>query len=478
MLIDSFGIMAKTPPYQKRGKCGHFMPQFDSHLACFGCRSKCKGQDPCAQGAKVNQCAACSTLSDQQWTHLRESFAKRFSYRHRTGSHEDNVEPETDEEPVFTGEDLGQVDDTLLDLEPEQTGNMAPVTGISPLTQPSSASLPATSFPANTGPVQQSSDASPALFRAPDPVSTQDTISTGQTPSRRGDRTYFPTFSMPQPQRTATPIDIPQTPRTQLLKSHLEQQNFELMHKLQRKNEEQMRDISTQLQTGLQAFLQQSMESMFNHLAPTQTNPAPQASTAQPHIVSITHLSAVPAANKSKEAMDETPTQPAPTIKKGLANVKGSSAIATQSLQAVASHIQVPSAPPQLTTVPPSAQPTVAPTNLPSTAAKLQSPLQVLEQEEYGADSSASSFTSPRSEEPTDTGEQAAPPTFPSENLCKKLGSFSPSQTRLQRNITNRVRRWDAIPSFFFKKRQADHHPSNSPWCLTSLASKQPRMKQ
>ena len=224
--------MVKTPPNQKWGKCGHFMPQFDSHLACFGCRSKCKGQDPCAQGAKVNQCAACSTLSDQQWTHLCESFAERSSYRHRTGSHDDNLEPETDEEPVFTSEELGQVDNTLLDLELEQTGNIAPVTGISPLTQPSSASLPVTSFPANTGPVQQSSDSSPALFRAPDPVLTQDTILTVQTPNRRGERTYFSTFSMPQPQRTATPIDILQTPRTQLLKNHLEQQNFELMNKL------------------------------------------------------------------------------------------------------------------------------------------------------------------------------------------------------------------------------------------------------
>ena len=251
-----------------------------------------------------------------------------------------------------------------------------------------------------------------------------DTISTGQTPSRRGERTYFSTFSMPQPQRTATPIDIPQTPRTQLLKSHLEQQNFELMHKLQRKNEEQTRDISTQLQTGLQAFLQQSMENMFNRLAPTQTNPAPQASTAQPHIVSITPLSAVPAANKSEEPMDETPAQQALAIKKGLANVKGSSAITTQSLQAVAFHIQVPSAPPQLTTVPPSAQPTVAPTNLTSTTAKLQSPLQGLEQEEYGADSSASSFTSPRSEEPTDTGEQAAPPNLPFRELVQEVREF------------------------------------------------------
>ena len=403
------------------------MPIFDSHLACFGCRAKCKGQDPCAQGAKVNQCAACSTLSEEQWTHLHESFAKRSSYRHRTGSHDNNLEPETDEEPVFTGEELGQVDDALLDLEPEQTGNIAPVTGISPLNnQPSSASLPVMSFLANTGPVEQSSDSSSALFRAPDLVLTQDTtgISTGQTPSRHISE-RMTTFSMPQPQRTAPSIDIPQTPRTQLLKSHLEQQNLELMHKLQRKDQEQMRDISTQLQTGLQAFLQQSLENMFSRLAPTHTNPAPQASTAQPHIVSITPLSVVPAAAKSEEPMDVTPSQPAPAIKKGLANVKGSSSIAAQSLQAVVSHIQVPpSAPTQTTTVPPSAQPTVAPTNITSTTAKLQSPLQVLEQEEYGADSSASSFTTPRSEEPTDTGEQAAPPNLPFRELVQKVREF------------------------------------------------------
>ena len=103
-----------------------------------------------------------------------------------------------------------------------------------------------------------------------------------------------------------------------------------------------MRDISTQLQTGLQAFLQQSMENMFNYLAPTHTNPAPQSSTAQLYIFSITPLSAVPAATKLEEPMDATPSQPPPSIKKGLANVKGSSAIAPQSLQAVASHIKVP----------------------------------------------------------------------------------------------------------------------------------------
>ena len=50
----------------------------------------------------------------------------------------------------------------------------------------------------------------------------------------------------------------------------------------------------------------------------------------------------------------------------------------------------------------------------------------MLEQEEYGADSSASSFTSPRSEEPTDTGEQAASPNFPFRELVQKVREFLP----------------------------------------------------
>ena len=61
--------MVKTPPYQKRGKCGHFMPQFDTRGSCFGCRAKCKGLDPCAQGADTTQCSACALLTEQQWSH-------------------------------------------------------------------------------------------------------------------------------------------------------------------------------------------------------------------------------------------------------------------------------------------------------------------------------------------------------------------------------------------------------------------------
>ena len=101
-----------------------------------------------------------------------------------------------------------------------------------------------------------------------------------------------------------------------------------------------MRDISAQLQRGVQAFLQQSMDNMFTHLAPGQTNPASKAITTQPHIVSITPLPVVLAAKKSEEPMNATQSQPPPAIKKGLANIKASSAIA--SLEAVASQVQVP----------------------------------------------------------------------------------------------------------------------------------------
>ena len=177
--------MVKTPPYQKRGKCGYFMPQFDSHLACFGCKSQVQRTRPLLQG-KVSQCTACSALSDEQWTHLRKTFAKRSSYRNHTGPQEDNIEPVSDDEPVFTGEELSQVNDTLPDLETQQTSNIAPVIGISPLTnQPSSASLRALGFPANTRPVLQPSASSSALCRVPDPVlPAQDTNPMGQTPNR------------------------------------------------------------------------------------------------------------------------------------------------------------------------------------------------------------------------------------------------------------------------------------------------------
>ena len=95
------------------------MPQIDPHGSCFGCRAKCKGLDPCAQGADVTQCAACSALYEEQWTHLREKFAKRSAYRSHTDSQGDSFEEQDVDELVCIGEDLSRVDDTLLDLEPE-----------------------------------------------------------------------------------------------------------------------------------------------------------------------------------------------------------------------------------------------------------------------------------------------------------------------------------------------------------------------
>ena len=169
--------MVKTPPYQKRGKCGHFMPQFDSHGSCFSCRAKCKGQDPCAQGADTTQCSACASLTEEQWSHLRESFAKRSAYRHKTGSQGDSFEELEKKELVLTVEDFSRVDDTLLDLEPEDSGtsHWHHLTSLP-------AALPAqnvlvTSF--TMGLVQQSMTDSSALFKAPHPLSqtvTQDIL--------------------------------------------------------------------------------------------------------------------------------------------------------------------------------------------------------------------------------------------------------------------------------------------------------------
>ena len=290
--------MVKTPPYQKRGKGGYFMPQFDSHGSCFGCRAKCKGLDPCAQGADTTQCSACASLTEEQWSHLRETFVKRSAYRHKTGSQGDSIEELETEEPAPTGEDFSQVDDTLLDLEPEDSGTSAPLTGISPLTS-LPASLPAQGVPATSftmGPVQQSTTDSSALFRVPHPLSqtvTLDIPPSGYlpqtTPGRQSVAERMAGLSFPQPQRAVSTTEIPQTPRTQLIRSQLDQQNFEMMNSLQQKNQQQIKDLSAQLQTGLQAFLQQSMEQMFTRLAPAQTQPPAATSTAPPpHIVSIT----------------------------------------------------------------------------------------------------------------------------------------------------------------------------------------------
>ena len=127
--------------------------------------------------------------------------------------------------------------------------------------------------------------------------------------------------------------------------------------------------------------------------------------------------------------MDSALSQPPPKIKKGISQVKGFSAIVTQSLQTVPLHFQVPTSIPSSQS---SKQPEVA------SAAWPQSPLQALEQEEYKPDTSSSSFTAiTRSDKPTETGEQAAPPTSPSESWSKKLANSCLFLTQQQKKTIN-----------------------------------------
>ena len=215
------------------------------------------------------------------------------------------------------------MDDTLLDLELKPFGSSAPVTRISPLTS-FQAPLPASSknilaTSVSAGLVNQPYVDPSAFFKALEPVHetvSQDTLPPGQVPHSPGG--HLVADRMASLSHRGVELSICQTPRTQMIKSHLEQQNFELMKDLQKKIQEQMRDISAQLQTGLQAFLQQSMEQMFNRMAPQQAAPpTPPASTA-PHIVSITPVSALLPAAISEEPMDAVPSHPPTEVKKGI----------------------------------------------------------------------------------------------------------------------------------------------------------------
>ena len=90
------------------------------------------------------------------------------------------------------------------------------------------------------------------------------------------------TLSLQQPQGTATTFEVPQSPRTLLTKGQLDQQNFEIIHTLQQKNQVQMRVISAWLQTGWT-----DVPLLDTHTA-SAPQPAPRASL---DIVSITLMS-------------------------------------------------------------------------------------------------------------------------------------------------------------------------------------------
>ena len=198
---------------------------------------------PVHKGTDVNQCIPCAALSEEQWTHLMENFAKTSAYRNRTGFQENSFEDLDTNEPVFTGKDLSRLDDTIHDLEPEHSSSTAPVTNISPLTSlqaphpGSSQDIPASSVVSGPGPVLPEHGDSLAFLKAPTLVPqmvTQDTLPPQVPHTSRGhsvtDR--MASLSFPQPPRTSS-LMVPEIPRTQMIKSHLEEQNFELMKHLQ-----------------------------------------------------------------------------------------------------------------------------------------------------------------------------------------------------------------------------------------------------
>ena len=218
--------MVKTPPYQKGASVDVLCPSLILIVPALAVEPSARDWIS-AQGAKVTQCSACSALTEEQWSHLRENFAKRSAYRQRTGSQGDSFEEPETEDPSQSGEDLSRVDDTLLDLELEDTGANQPIAGIIPLTS-LPASLPAQNVPTTSltmGAVNQPTASSSALFRAPHPMSqtvTQDILPppgflSHSTPGRQSVVDRIAAMSFPQPQRTVT-TEIQQTPRTDTLR--------------------------------------------------------------------------------------------------------------------------------------------------------------------------------------------------------------------------------------------------------------------
>ena len=247
--------------------------------------------------------------------------------------------------------------------------------------------------------------------------------------------------------------------RTQLIRSQLEQQNFEMMNSLQQKNQ-QIKDLSAQLQTGMQAFLQQSMEQMFNRLVPAQTQPpAATSTTPPPHIVSITLVSAIPPA-KAEEPMVSAPSQPAPPeVKKGLSKVKGSSAIAQLSIQAVVSQVKVP-------TTTPSTQPSSLP--MAASASRLASPLQAWNKRNTGLMLQLPPSLPLQSQKTLQKLENRRHLlTSLSGNWSKRVGSSCLLLTQQQKRTISWAQHWDVIPFSCNKKSWIDTNLSSSQWWPT-----------
>ena len=112
-------------------------------------------------------------------------------------------------------------------------------------------------------------------------------------------------------------------------------------------------------------------------------------------------------------------------------------------------------------TTTPSTQPSFLPTA--ASAPRLASPLQALEQEEYGTDASASSFSSASKQKTLRKLENRRHPlTSLSGNWSKRLGSPCPFLTQQQKRTTSWAQHWDVIPFSCNRKSWIESHLSSS----------------
>ena len=164
---------------------------------------------------------------------------------------------------------------------------------------------------------------------------------------------------VPTPQRTAN-LTVPQTPHTQVLQAHLEQQNFQMMQKMEQRTDQKLDAIVNEMRQGLQTFMQQ-MQANQQQL---QANQQAQAQQQQQQ-VQMQQAAAAPApVDPQPEPMEvqaQATAPPRPTIKKGLVGTKGSSNIAASSMQSI-----------------------VAPQQ--PSASRVRSPLELLEAQNYGTE--------------------------------------------------------------------------------------------
>ena len=110
--------MVGTPPYQKRDRCRHGMPAFDTYLRCYSCRKNGKGEEPCASGAPVEACATCASLTEVEWNNLKSVFAERIAKRANKSVPADTLAPVG----VRSEEDLeaSEIDYSILDLNQDE----------------------------------------------------------------------------------------------------------------------------------------------------------------------------------------------------------------------------------------------------------------------------------------------------------------------------------------------------------------------